>query len=273
MIRIIEQTSIAKSTTTPSEDAVVVTASYAAVIDGATPKTDYRYPTGERPGQLAARLLREAIGQLPRQATAVETVALLTQALHQEGVRACDRPIASCAIYSDYRREVWMLGDCQYATLSADGTMQHYTHEKRIDYLLADWRRAVISSYLSRGLMTVDEIQANDPGRRIIQPHITRQVRYQNLDSQHPLAYCMLDGEPVAERLIRIDPIAADTQQLILATDGYPELRPTLAASEAVLLDLLEQDPLCIGPLLGTKGLRPGCRSFDDRTYLRINLQ
>ena len=49
----IEQFTIGKSTTAASEDAVVVNSFYAAVIDGATPKTAYRYPSGETPGELA----------------------------------------------------------------------------------------------------------------------------------------------------------------------------------------------------------------------------
>lgn len=271
-MEVVEQHSLAKSTTTPSEDAVVVTAYYAAVIDGATPKTAYRYPTGETPGQLAARLISEAIALLPPDATALSAIGQLTQALHQEDVLPCDRPIASCVIYSTRRREVWLVGDCQFATLTAQGVMQCIDNPKRIDHILADWRRAIVTSYLSRGLMTAAEIQANDPGRRIIQPHITRQVRYQNARSGHPLSYCMLDGEPVNERDILIYPLANDVESLILATDGYPELLPTLAASEARLAQLLTADPLCIGPLMGTKGIRPGCQSYDDRTYLRISI-
>lgn len=268
MINVVEQHTQAKSTTTPSEDAVVVTSSYAAVIDGATPKTSFRYPTGETPGQLAARLLSDAIRQLPPTADAITATRCLTEALHQEGVAPSDRPIASCAIYSDYRHEVWMLGDCQYATISKEGTLRHHSNEKRIDQLLAEWRRAVVHSYLSRGLMTEEQLLANDPGRCIIQPHITRQVRYQNIETQHRLAYCMLDGEAVPEQLIRVDKVPHDTCRLILATDGYPELLETLDATEARLSELLQRDPLCIGPLLGTKGIKPGNDSYDDRTFL-----
>ena len=278
MIQIIEQYTKAKSATAPSEDGVVVTAFYAAVIDGATPKTDFRYPGGITPGQLAVQLLTEAIAQLPEDATALEATRRLTAALHQEGVRAYDRPIASAILYSFHRHEVWMLGDCQYATLGPDGTLHRHTNQKRIDQLLAEWRRDIVTSYLSRGLMAEEEVAANDPGRRIIQPHITRQVRYQNMDKAggqgreagHPLAYCMLDGEPIPEHFIRVEHIEPTVRELILASDGYPELCPTLSQTEARLQELLARDPLCIGPLLGTKGVHPGCESFDDRSYLRL---
>jgi len=49
-MKVIEQYTEGKSTTVPSEDAAVVNAFYAAVIDGATPKTAFRYPGGETPG-------------------------------------------------------------------------------------------------------------------------------------------------------------------------------------------------------------------------------
>lgn len=269
---IIEQNTVPKSTTTPSEDAVVVTDYFAAVIDGATPKTSFRYPSGETPGQLAAKALSEAIRQLPPTASAAEATTLLAAALHQDNVLPCDRPIASCALFSATKHEVWMLGDCHFATLSADGTLAYHKNAKTIDTVLADWRRAVLTSLLSRGIIKPEQIQTDDPGRRIIQPHITRQVRFQNLDNGHRFAYCMLDGEPVPENFIRIFPIEAKCTQLILATDGYPEILPTLKASEDRLAELLAIDPLCIGPLMGTKGVRSGNQSFDDRTYLRIEL-
>ena len=120
--------------------------------------------------------------------------------------------------------------------------------------------------------MTPDAILADDPGRRIIQPFITQQVRYQNLDASHPLAYGVLDGTRVPDRFIEVHLLPDDADQLILASDGYPELLPTLDETEATLQRLLAADPLCIGPLLGTKGLRPGNLSYDDRTYLRIQL-
>lgn len=273
MIRIVEQKTVAKCTTTPSEDAVVVTSAFAAVIDGATPKTSFRYPGGETPGHLAARLLSEAIAALPAEATAFTATLILSNALTQpEDRHPSDRPIASCIIYSATRRELWMLGDCQCLMIHTDGSTDYHTNPKLIDRLLAEWRRAIINSSLSRGLTTPEQIMADDPGRRIIQPFITRQVYYQNRSDGHRLAYCMLDGQLVPQNLIRVIHVPADVQQLVLASDGYPVLKATLAESEAILSQLLLADPLCIGPLLGTKGLRPGNQSFDDRSYLRIRI-
>lgn len=271
-MRIVEQYTSGKSATVPSEDASVVTSSYAAVIDGATPKTSFRYPGGETPGHLAARLLAEAVSQLPDDIAATPCIDLLSQALHQEHVMPSDRPIASIVIYSVLRREVWMVGDCQFGYTDGLGTFHTVTGRKHIDRVLAEWRRDIITSYLSRGLMTAREIADHDPGRRIIQPFITHQVRYQNRDQHNPFCYAMLDGQPIPHRFIRVCHLPADVHTLVLATDGYPVLQPNLCDAEDTLQHLLSIDPLCIGPLLGTKGLHPCNASYDDRTYLKLQI-
>lgn len=272
-MRIVEQYTQAKSTTTPSEDAVVVNAYFAAVIDGATPKSSFRLPGGETPGHLAARMIAEAIVQLPADVDAHEAIQFISSRMREaEGydhMAPADRPIASLVLYSAHRREVWMVGDCQFL-LPENG--EAHQPAKRIDALLAAWRRDVDLSLLSRGIMTAHEIALHDPGRRIIQPHISGQVRFQNRADHHPLAYAMLDGQPVPPHLIEVFPLPAHCCRLVLASDGYPRLFSTLQATEQHLQQLLQSDPLCLGPLLGTKGIRPGNVSYDDRSYLSLQL-
>ena len=57
---------------------------------------------------------------------------------------------------------------------------------------------------------------------------------------------------------------------VVLASDGYPLLRPTLQQSEQDLDRLLKEDPQCCRLYESTKGLKPGNKSFDDRTYVRF---
>lgn len=285
-MQIIEQYTQGKSTTTPSEDSVVVNAYYAAVIDGATPKTRFRYPGNETPGHLAARTITEAISALEPGITAQEAIRRISEAIRKgteqasaqistpgqitfETLEACNRPIASVVIYSATKREIWMVGDCQYLLPELN---EHQQGSKRIDILLAQWRSDIDTSLLRRGIMTKEEIAANDPGRAIIQPHITHQVRYQNRTDNHPLAYAMLDGSEIPSQFIRVCSIPAGITKLVLATDGYPTLFPTLRQTEQHLAQLIKDDPLCIGPLMGTKGIRPGNNSYDDRTYLSVEL-
>lgn len=275
-LKVLEQYTTGKSTTIPSEDAIVVTPYYAAVIDGATPKTKFRYPNEETPGARAARQLTKAVESLPTDIDAYSAFCLLNATLTQPEVEAANRPTASIAIFSKSRNEIWMMGDCQFALLS-QGTnggmeMQCYNNPKRIDKILSQWRSDILHSLLSRGVCNCEEITSNDPGRKIIQPFITQQVRYQNLLSEHPLAYGVLDGTNVPRRFIRQFPVQPEVKQIILATDGYPRLFGTLQESEDELMRLLKVDPLCIGSLLGTKGVKLGNNSYDDRSYLKIEL-
>ena len=80
----------------------------------------------------------------------------------------------------------------------------------------------------------------------------------------------MLDGFPVPREGVRIFPVPEDVDSVVLATDGYPVLRGTLEDSEAELAALLRRDPLLIREFRSTKAARPGCASFDDRAYVRI---
>ncbi len=253
------------------EDSYVISPDYIAVFDGATPKTAFRFPDGRTPGQVASATLAEALLSLDATITAYEAVEKLTNSLHLalNGHSA----EASGVIYSRNRREIWRLGDCPFALIDHQGNLIEYRTEKRIDTLLSDWRAGIVRSYLDRGLMSPDEILANDPGRKIIQPFITRQVKYQNiLDDKEELGFGVFDGSPVPVRYIEVYPIDNDIEHIILASDGYPVLLSTLEESENALQQLLHDDPMCIGALRGTKGIRPGNSSFDDRTYIRFSL-
>ena len=58
--------------------------------------------------------------------------------------------------------------------------------------------------------------------------------------------------------------------EVVLASDGYPFLKPTLAASEAALAEQIANDPQNIHFFIATKGIVEGNKSFDDRTYIRF---
>lgn len=253
------------------EDYWVCTSKYAAVFDGATPKTAFLFPGDVTPGQMAARTLAHTLDALPPDLTARQAVDRLTAQLATalQGHRA----EASGVIYSVARREVWSVGDCQFAFISSDDSLTIYHNEKLIDRILSQWRSSIIQSYLTRGLLTPGQILADDPGRRIIQPYITRQTRYQNIPSNsNPLAFGVFDGTHIPNEYISVTPVPEQVTEIILASDGYPQLCRTVQESEAVLQRLLLEDPLCIGPLCGTKGIRPGATCHDDRTYLKIDV-
>lgn len=250
------------------EDTYVLTPNYIAVFDGATPKTAFRFPDGRTPGQIMAQTLAYAVKTLPANCSARRATDILcdaaAKALHGHSGEA------SGVIFSKLRREIWSIGDCQFALLYDDGSIERHHTEKLIDRQLSDWRASIISSYLSRGLMTPDEIMADDPGRRIIQPFITRQTIYQNRTDE--LGFGVFDGRHIPDEFIEIYPVGSRVAEVILASDGYPTLHRTLEETEAALQRMLQSDPLCIGALRGTKGIKQGHSAHDDRTYVKFSL-
>ena len=61
--------------------------------------------------------------------------------------------------------------------------------------------------------------------------------------------------------------------EVVLASDGYPFLEPTLAASEVALAEQIANDPQNIHSFIATKGIVEGNKSFDDRTYIRFSVE
>ena len=59
---------------------------------------------------------------------------------------------------------------------------------------------------------------------------------------------------------------------VVLASDGYPVLLPTLCESEAALARQIERDPQNVSEFIATKGIVEGNCSFDDRAYIRLRL-
>jgi glycerophosphoryl diester phosphodiesterase len=59
---------------------------------------------------------------------------------------------------------------------------------------------------------------------------------------------------------------------VVLASDGYPFLEPTLEASEHRLEWQRKNDPLNIGEFKATKAFSIGNNSFDDRAYIRFKV-
>ena len=247
-----------------NEDALVVTDDFAFVVDGATSKTTrtYRGATG---GRLVASAITEAVPSLPAAATLREVVDRLTEAVAEtlapEALPA-ERPSAVFAAYSRARHEIWRVGDCSWRA----GT-RVLLGSKKLDQVAAAARATLLRAHRLAG-RSLDELCRSDPGRQMILPLLREQHRFANLATDEPLAYGVIDGRPVPDRFLESFPFEGD--EVILATDGYPTLLPTLAETELALRDELERDPLRIERHASTKAVVPGAGSFDDRTYLRV---
>ena len=257
------------------EDRIVVGEHFAAVIDGTTAKTRVRYD-GLTPGQLAATLLGDAILTLSPSSSFSHTLKSLTDCLRYyyrrhgllRQVREAphERAAATVAIFSKFRREVWLVGECK----ALIGRVS-YSNEKDVDRIWASARAIILEAALARRA-TVDQLRRNDLGRNFIRPGLVVQGRLQNAGARYQYGYAAIDGFPVKAHRFEIIRVPHGVNQIVLATDGYPELRRTLYQTEVGLRNVLRRDPLCFRLHQATKGVGFGEESFDDRAYLRLRL-
>ena len=153
---------------------------------------------------------------------------------------------ASAIIYSRARREVWMVGDCQAII---DGKL--YETGKPYEQEIAGKRVALIK----QGMTPAE-------ARKAIELLLVQAM----LDGQNK-DYAVIDGFPIYRDGVKV---VAYSSEIILASDGYPFLKPTLEESEAALVNQLTHDPQNINAFIATKGLVEGNLSFDDRAYVRF---
>lgn len=248
-----------------NEDVVVDGPDWAVVCDGATDKSGYLHD-GETGGRVTARVTAEVVAAAATGTSPASLVAAINAAYRRTfgadlDRLGLDRP--SCSFVGVDKRAgvVVRVGDVAWA----DGIATH-RGAKEIDALHSR-RRAEHLHALLRAGADVDELRASDPGRGLILPSLRAQAALRN-DATADLGFGAIDGTPVPERFAETWSVGAS--DIVVATDGYPVLLPTLAQTEACLASDLEADPLRIGAHPSTKGVLPGHDSFDDRTYLRL---
>ncbi len=264
---IIESYILGKKSESECEDAIVVTTDFIAVIDGSTSKTPLHLSPTMKNGRYAALLTKRFIcEELKPDASATEFCRGITYYIYkvyeQAGVtnrmrqNPVERLAASAVIYSRARQEVWMVGDCQALI---DGAL--YENPKPYEERIANQRVELIR----QDMPPLD-------ARKAIEPLLVRAIT----EGQNR-QYAVIDGFPVYMDGVRVIPCAPSQasseiapREIVLASDGYPTLLPTLAASEAALASQLANDPQNVGSFIATKGLIEGNHSFDDRAYVRF---
>lgn len=268
MTGIIEQQLVGKKSQETCEDGIVVTNAHVAVIDGSTSKTAIRTNPDESNGRYCMQLVSEAIASLPPQSTCTEFCRIATDAVaeayrhfhinpyiiahHPERRLTC-----SAAVYSDYHREIWMIGDCQCLV---GGVL--YENNKPQEAANARKR----SEYILSRHLTAEMIMKHDEGRDFILGDIINSTKGQNK------TYAVIDGTPIYMNGVKIIDVSK-AREIVLATDGYPFLKPTLKESEEALEELLREDPILVTRYQATKGVMQGNLSFDDRAYLRVKIE
>lgn len=247
-----------------NEDLLVMTPAFIAVVDGTTDKTGGRFD-GKTGGQLAADIIRQVLEKDDSLADkdGAFVVSHIQSALqsYAEEHNTEEHDIhlsASAAIYSVVLQQVWLVGDCQFMI---DGKL--YTNHKKVDVVLSEARSLAIHMLLKSGV-TEQKLIHDDISRQFIMPWLKTQHVLENSDDRY--GYQVFSSKGLITDIVSVDvPVGS---HVVLATDGYPELMPTLAESESILEKIRREDPLCYRLYKSTKGVREGNVNFDDRTYI-----
>ena len=288
-MKIIESSIIGKKSQEACEDGMVVTDDFIAVIDGSTSKTPKHLNPDMKNGRYAMMLISEYIREELKADASVDdfcqgvTAYIYNKVYEKLGVEERlqehpeERLTASAILYSRTRNEVWMVGDCQAII---DGKL--YENGKPYEEKIARKRVELIEQGLSPA-----------EARKQIEPLLIEAM----LSGQNQ-TYMVIDGFPIYREGVKVvsvsdsssvqdsvpasdsvpcsdsasasDTIPSSSSEIVLASDGYPFLKPTLAASEAALAEQIANDPQNIHSFIATKGIVEGNKSFDDRTYIRF---
>lgn len=288
-MKIIESSIIGKKSPEACEDGMVVTDDFIAVIDGSTSKTPKHLNPDMKNGRYAMMLISEYIQEELKADASVDdfcqgvTAYIYNKVYEKLGVEERlkehpeERLTASAILYSRTRNEVWMVGDCQ-AIIAG----KLYENGKPYEEKIARKRVELIAQGLSPA-----------EARKQIEPLLIEAM----LSGQNQ-TYTVIDGFPIYREGVKVvsvsdsssvqdsvpasdsvpcsdsasasGTISVSSSEIVLASDGYPFLEPTLAASEAALAEQIANDPQNIHSFIATKGIVEGNKSFDDRTYIRF---
>lgn len=275
---------------------MVVTPDFVAVIDGSTSKSTvcchrrYRgggplalfrdYSNGEQAMLIVADCIKKmkkgvSCHQFCKEATSAVRRYYKPQMLAHLGEHPEDRLAASCIVFSRLRREIWMIGDCQGLVMrkplgkgrgaengAPDCEPVLLENPKPSEQELAAMRAEIIMS----SPKPWEHFLIDDTARKAIIPRMLEAMKQQNN------GYSVIDGFPVDEAHVKVLTLDLQPWEIVLASDGYPFLCPTLAQSEERLEWQRTNDPLNIGTFKATKAFAKGNDSFDDRAFIRFNV-
>lgn len=269
-MKVIEQHIVGKHSLEDCEDGIVATPDFVAVIDGSTSKTPHRLHPPMRNGRYCMMAIQRFLRRMAADLSLTQFCEQVTAHIHAlypsddtpMRLHPQERFCASAVVYSVQRHEVWMVGDCQ---CMVNGRGFH--NDKPSEDVLAHQRAAVFQKMLTAHPdMVRDGRIVHDYARDTILDSLIDSLAGENR------TYAVIDGFPIFMPGVKTIPVEAANADIVLASDGYPFLRPTLQESEAALREQLARDPYCIDSFVATKGVMAGNRSFDDRAYVRFRL-
>lgn len=246
-----------------NEDGIFFNPPLAAVIDGTTSKEQKKY-NNISSGRYATQCILSALEMVSPNLKPYNLICFLNDAL-KENIISNNFEFgasASVVIYNDIRRELISYGDNPYAINGVK-----YIKIKSLDRVAAQKRVKIIEKNMARGV-SIDDIRKNDPGRKEIINFLKETSRsFANKDV--PGGYPVIAGQDVIKKFLTIHKIEKGSE-IILASDGYPEIKSNFKETEKNLQRLITKDILCINELKGTKCVELGNISFDDRSFLRF---
>ncbi len=245
------------------EDGLFISDDFIAVFDGVTSKSERTF-NGKTGGRAAMEKAVNAMKNMTYDIDVAEMFEKINSAVLSLYDGEPTGEAAVCGIvYSNYKNEIWSLGDCQCRINS-----QYYPHEKEIDTILSQVRALTLEIARIEGA-TNDELLKNDIGREFILPILKKQHLLANYNGN--FGYAVLNGTPFDSKKIEIHSVnKGDT--IVLASDGYPFLHSTLEECEKELERTIKENPLCDNGYVSTKGILPGNASFDDRTFIKFKI-
>lgn len=295
-MKIIESSIIGKKSQEACEDGMVVTDDFIAVIDGSTSKTPKHLNPDMKNGRYAMMLISEYIREeLKADASADDfcqgvTAYIYNKVYEKLGVEERlkehpeERLTASAILYSRTRNEVWMVGDCQAII---DGKL--YENGKPYEQEIARKRVELIEQGLSPAearkqiepLLIKAMLSGQNRTYTVIDgfPIYREGVKVVSVSDSCSVQDSVQDSVPASDSVPCSDSVSASgtifvsSSEIVLASDGYPFLEPTLAASEVALAEQIANDPQNIHSFIATKGIVEGNKSFDDRTYIRFSVE
>jgi translation initiation factor 2 alpha subunit (eIF-2alpha) len=150
-------------------------------------------------------------------------------------------------MYSATRRELWRVGDPQYLI---DG--RGHNPEMAVDTVTAKVRHLVTHAHQLAGSM-VEVLRRDDPGHEAVKPLLELQTRFMNR-ADSPYGYGAINGEEVPKELVEVIEVPAEARVVVLASDGYPQVKATLRESEAWLEMCLSTTPCSLSYMSPPRG-------------------
>lgn len=254
---------------TKSQDRIVVHEHFAAIVSGASlpGQADVE---GQSAGYFASKILARAILKLGpgtgpnRFATRLTNVlgaAVEAKGLDDDVVW----PAASVVCLSVPRREVWRIGTC---TVAINSKVHYGT--KTVHQAANAYRAVINAANIEKGMPST-AVRRDDPGAVAAQPIYDAMPYLVNTEGRW--GYGAINGAPVPTAFIEVFELPPGPSSVILASSGFPEVRPTLGETMHRLETLQSEDPAGTDRLwMMGSSLSPGDKSMADLAYLRLSV-